>query len=132
MNKFLLATTSIVGLLVMHGVPARADADLDARAKDPKQWVMQAGDNANTRYSKLKQITAANAGKLQVAWTFFRTGELPRHDVAHVEGIDASTAVFEVPDLHPAGVKAGRDSRTLTSLTSAPAASEGAARAAAP
>jgi hypothetical protein len=53
MNKFLLATTSIVGLLVMHGVPARADADLDARAKDPKQWVMQQGDDANTRYSKL-------------------------------------------------------------------------------
>ena len=39
---------------------------------------------------------------LQVAWTFFRTGELPKHDVAHVEGIDGATAVFAVPDLHPA------------------------------
>ena len=28
---------------------------------------------------------------LQVAWTFARTGELPRHDVAHVEGIDVDT-----------------------------------------
>ena len=27
---------------------------------------------------------------LQVAWTFARTGELPHHDVAHVEGIEAS------------------------------------------
>ena len=25
---------------------------------------------------------------LQVAWAFARTGQLPRHDVAHVEGID--------------------------------------------
>src|ERR1700690_2064179 len=35
MNKFLLATTSICGLLLTQAVPARADADLDARAKDP-------------------------------------------------------------------------------------------------
>ena len=27
---------------------------------------------------------------LQVAWAFCRTGELPHHDVAHVEGIDDS------------------------------------------
>ena len=26
---------------------------------------------------------------LQVAWAFWRTGELPHHDVAHVEGIEA-------------------------------------------
>jgi C4-dicarboxylate transporter, DctQ subunit len=28
---------------------------------------------------------------LQVAWTFFRTNTLPRHEVAHVEGLDAVT-----------------------------------------
>ncbi len=32
-----------------------------------------------TRYSKLKQITAANVGKLQVAWTF-STGVLRGHE----------------------------------------------------
>ena len=37
---------------------------------------------------------------LQVAWSFWRTGDLPHHDVAHVEGIDAPAVV---PDLHPAG-----------------------------
>jgi C4-dicarboxylate transporter DctQ subunit len=37
---------------------------------------------------------------LQVAVAFWRTGDLPRHDVAHVEGIDALAAI---PDLHPAG-----------------------------
>ena len=36
---------------------------------------------------------------LQVAWHFWRTGDLPRHDVAHVEGIET---VQNVPDLHPA------------------------------
>ncbi len=36
---------------------------------------------------------------LQVAVAFWRTGDLPRHDVAHVEGL--SDAVEGVPDLHP-------------------------------
>jgi len=39
---------------------------------------------------------------LQVAWTFTRTGELPHHDIAHVEGVDAPAAI---PDLHPAEVR---------------------------
>jgi PQQ-dependent dehydrogenase (methanol/ethanol family) len=79
MNKLLVATTSICGLLALQGLSARADEDLDKRAQDPKQWVMQQGDNANTRYSKLKQINATNAGKLQVAWTF-STGVLRGHE----------------------------------------------------
>ena len=58
---------------------SRCQRGPDQRAKDPKQWVMQAGDNANTRYSKLNQITAANVGKLQVAWTF-STGVLRGHE----------------------------------------------------
>jgi C4-dicarboxylate transporter DctQ subunit len=29
---------------------------------------------------------------LQVAWTFARTGRLPHHDVAHVEGLTATEA----------------------------------------
>jgi lanthanide-dependent methanol dehydrogenase len=79
MNKLLVATTSICGLLALQGLSARADEDLDKRAQDPKQWVMQQGDNANTRYSKLNQINASNAGKLQVAWTF-STGVLRGHE----------------------------------------------------
>jgi lanthanide-dependent methanol dehydrogenase len=79
MNKLLVATTSICGLLALQGFSARADEDLDKLAQDPKQWVMQQGDNANTRYSKLNQINASNAGKLQVAWTF-STGVLRGHE----------------------------------------------------
>ncbi|MEA2867128.1 MAG: lanthanide-dependent methanol dehydrogenase, partial [Bradyrhizobium sp.] len=70
MNKILVVTTSIFGLMAIQGLPARADEALDKLAKDPKQWVMQQGDDANTRYSKLNQINASNAKKLQVAWTF--------------------------------------------------------------
>ena len=40
---------------------------------------------------------------LQVATSFWRTGELPHHDIAHVEGVDAPAAI---PSLHPADLKA--------------------------
>src|SRR4051794_6473811 len=80
MKKLLVATTtSIFGLLAVHGFPARADEALDAAAKDPKQWAMQQGDDANTRYSKLNQINSSNVNKLQVAWTF-STGVLRGHE----------------------------------------------------
>jgi C4-dicarboxylate transporter DctQ subunit len=34
---------------------------------------------------------------LQVAWSFARSGELPHHDAAHVEGVDLAAS----PDLTP-------------------------------
>ena len=40
---------------------------------------------------------------LQVAWAFARTGELPKHDVAHVEGVDESASGA----LHPREGTAG-------------------------
>src|SRR6266566_3794372 len=58
---------------------ASANDELNKMSQDPKGWVMPAGDYANTRYSKLNQITAANVGKLQVAWTF-STGVLRGHE----------------------------------------------------
>ena len=45
---------------------------------------------------------------LQVAWSFWRTGELPHHDVAHVEGVDYAES-YDLPTaLHPADVPEGR------------------------
>jgi C4-dicarboxylate transporter, DctQ subunit len=41
---------------------------------------------------------------LQVAWHFARTGELPHHDVAHVEGLEAvtpSSPEADTPGLRP-------------------------------
>ena len=43
---------------------------------------------------------------LQVTWAFVKTGELPKHDHAHVEGIE-QLGTDVVPGLHPADLKAG-------------------------
>ena len=42
---------------------------------------------------------------LQVAWSYFRTGELPHHDHGHVEGLEEeSDAIYRMDDnLHPKG-----------------------------
>src|SRR5215468_7199128 len=40
---------------------------------------------------------------LQVAWAFARTGQLPKHDESHVEGVDMSASAT----LHPAEGAAG-------------------------
>ena len=58
---------------------AQANSELIKMQGNPNDWVMQAGDYANTRYSKLSQINAGNAGKLQPAWTF-STGVLRGHE----------------------------------------------------
>jgi hypothetical protein len=45
---------------------------------------------------------------LQVAWSFARTGELPHHDVAHVEGVeDLAINYAAAPDLTPADARNG-------------------------
>ena len=49
---------------------------------------------------------------LQVAWVFFRTGELPHHEHGHVEGLEDVAPININPfglrdDLHPADVKGG-------------------------
>nr|WP_304481661.1 lanthanide-dependent methanol dehydrogenase XoxF5 [Methylopila sp. Yamaguchi] len=60
-------------------LPALANDSVSTILKDPKQWGIQTGDYANTRYSKLDQINAKNVDKLQVAWTF-STGVLRGHE----------------------------------------------------
>ncbi|MCK0196284.1 methanol/ethanol family PQQ-dependent dehydrogenase [Ancylobacter sp. 6x-1] len=63
----------------VYAMPAMANDSVLAITKDPKQWGIQTGDYANTRYSKLDQINAGNVGKLQVAWGF-STGVLRGHE----------------------------------------------------
>jgi glucose dehydrogenase len=58
---------------------AVADADLEQKMADPANWASQAGDDANLRWSELKQVNAGNVGKLQVAWTM-STGTLRGHE----------------------------------------------------
>lgn len=80
MHKLLLSTS--VGILALFGagVANAADALLELQ-KNPKDWVSPAGDYANLRYSKLKQITTENVGKLAPAWSF-STGVLRGHEGA--------------------------------------------------
>ena len=78
MRKVQIATCLGAMALFAAGT-ANANEELIKMAQNPKDWVMPTGDYANTRYSKLNQITAANAGKLQVAWTF-STGVLRGHE----------------------------------------------------
>jgi lanthanide-dependent methanol dehydrogenase len=78
MRKMLL-TTCFGAMAVFATGAANANEELIKLSQNPKDWVMPQGDYANTRYSKLKQITAGNVGKLQVAWTF-STGVLRGHE----------------------------------------------------
>ncbi|WP_111428811.1 methanol/ethanol family PQQ-dependent dehydrogenase [Rhodobacteraceae bacterium DSL-40] len=73
-------TISLAALLAVTGaVSAGANSDLQSLIDDPNQWVIQTGDYANQRYSKLDQINKENVGDLQVAWTF-STGVLRGHE----------------------------------------------------
>lgn len=74
-------SSMIAALPLMVTAPALANDDLMKLIDDPNQWVIQTGDYANTRYSKLDQINKDNVKNLQVAWTF-STGVLRGHEGA--------------------------------------------------
>jgi len=44
---------------------------------------------------------------LQVSWAFWKTGELPVHDVAHVDGVDYAAS----PELHPQPIEGAGGAR---------------------
>ncbi len=73
------STVLAAALLAAMSGSAFANADAESKIANPNNWAMQAGDNYNQRYSKLKQINTSNVGKLQVAWTF-STGVLRGHE----------------------------------------------------
>jgi lanthanide-dependent methanol dehydrogenase len=68
-----------VGLLVALPAIAMANEELLMMQKNSAEWVLPAGDFANTRYSQLAQINKDNVRDLQVAWTF-STGVLRGHE----------------------------------------------------
>jgi alcohol dehydrogenase (cytochrome c) len=76
--KILLASILSVSSFALM-TPARANDSVMKLTQNPKDWVIQAGDYANTRYSKLDQITDKNVGKLVPAWSF-STGVLRGHE----------------------------------------------------
>ena len=52
---YILSTTALLTCAIASGV--LANDELQKLSSDPKNWAMQTGDYANTRYSKLDQIT---------------------------------------------------------------------------
>jgi PQQ-dependent dehydrogenase (methanol/ethanol family) len=77
MQKVLATCFGVAAAIAAGG--ASANDELIKMQQNPKGWVMPAGNYNNQRYSELKQITADNVGKLQVAWTF-STGVLRGHE----------------------------------------------------
>ncbi|MER8973947.1 MULTISPECIES: methanol/ethanol family PQQ-dependent dehydrogenase [unclassified Mesorhizobium] len=76
-TAYILTTAAFLSLGAAY--TASANEDLAKLASDAKNWAMQTGDYANTRYSKLNQITADNVKNLQVKWSF-STGVLRGHE----------------------------------------------------
>jgi len=73
------ALTSALLVSAALAAPAWANDSVTKLTGDPNNWAMQAGDYANTRYSKLDQINKSNVKDLKVAWTF-STGVLRGHE----------------------------------------------------
>ncbi len=76
MRKILLMTAAV---FAGGAGTAFANEELQQMMEDPAQWVIQTGDYANTRYSKLDQINRDNVGDLVPVWTF-STGVLRGHE----------------------------------------------------
>ncbi len=76
-NNWLVAT-SVAALLAAPGIPW-ANAEVEALAKDTKNWATWGGDYYGTRYSTLTEINKDTAKNLQPVWTF-STGALRGHE----------------------------------------------------
>ena len=72
-----LASASLA--VIAFATPAMGNPDVLQQTAKPEQWVLQTGDYANQRYSKLDQINRDNVRNLKVAWTF-STGVLRGHE----------------------------------------------------
>jgi len=62
------ATFALITLLILVQIPAFTAQQAIKTANAATDWPMFSHDLSATRYSPLKQINAANAGKLQLAW----------------------------------------------------------------
>ena len=79
MRRTLLKPLALAAVAAAIPASALANEGLLELLEDDGYWVMPNGDFGSTRYSKLDQINAGNAPKLQAAWTF-STGVLRGHE----------------------------------------------------
>ncbi len=108
MRKTLLIPLALLKPLALAAVAAAIPASALANEgllellEDDEYWVMPNGDFGSTRYSKLDQIDAGNAAKLQAAWTF-STGVLRGHEggplvlPGSATGLDHDTLYVNAP-----------------------------------
>ncbi len=102
MRKSLLKPWALAAVAAAMPVSALANEGLLELLEDDEYWVMQNGDFGSTRYSKLDQINAGNAAKLQAAWTF-STGVLRGHEggplmvPGSATGLDHDTLYVHAP-----------------------------------
>lgn len=80
MRRAIVAACIVSGAMFGANSASANDSVLKATG-DAKNWAIQTGDYANTRYSTLDQINANNVKNLKVAWTF-STGVLRGHEGA--------------------------------------------------
>jgi len=69
-RRILLSGTAASVAMAGMGRTGRAFAAAPRSNQPDTEWRHYAADQANTRYSPLEQITAANFGDLEVAWSF--------------------------------------------------------------
>ncbi|MDG2005171.1 MAG: pyrroloquinoline quinone-dependent dehydrogenase [Novosphingobium sp.] len=81
----IIAVGSLLAVLALQFDPPQDgrswDTSTPVPVADNLDWQAVGGDAGQTKYSPLAQITAANVGRLQVAWTY-RTGEMERRGEA--------------------------------------------------
>jgi PQQ-dependent dehydrogenase (methanol/ethanol family) len=79
MRRTLLKPLALAAVAAAIPASALANERLMELVEEDEYWVMPNRDFGSTRYSKLDQINAGNAPKLQAAWTF-STGVLRGHE----------------------------------------------------
>ncbi|MCW2272656.1 PQQ-dependent dehydrogenase, methanol/ethanol family [Rhodoblastus acidophilus] len=77
MNRLVTTVLSVSALAL--NTAAFANESVLKNSADPKQWVIQAGNYDNNRYSKLDQINSGNVAKMVPSWSF-STGVLRGHE----------------------------------------------------
>ena len=85
--------TGVVGTLGVHFVYDLAHTDQTSPDMEMPMWIIYLAIPCGSYLMSFRF--------LQVAWKFLRSGELPHHDAAHVEGVEE---VAIVPVTAPLGV----------------------------
>lgn len=99
----MLALVTLIGIRALFPTPLRAQPNGPAAAVSPGQpagdWSHYGGSLAGDRYSSLAQITPANIGRLQLAWTQ-RTGDgvMPDEAVKHLREYHSEATPIHVGD----------------------------------